>query len=94
MDPNLQTKMVGIRPGEKLHEIMCPLDAYIRTLEFKDHYVIMPTIDFQHNIDFMENALGEQGSPVPENFEYNSGTNPHFMSIDELIELNKMVEIA
>ena len=38
--------MIGIRPGEKLHEIMCPADDSHLTLEFADHYVICPSINF------------------------------------------------
>ena len=94
LQPGIKKKIIGIRPGEKLHEIMCPFDAYIRTLEFDDHYVIKPTIEFNHEIDFSQNALGESGKPVPEGFEYNSGTNPRFLSLDELKELNEAVEVV
>lgn len=85
--PDVRLKIIGIRPGEKLHEIMCPMDACVRTLEFTDHYVIKPTIEYQHDVDFSLNALGEKGKPVPESFEYNSGTNPHFLSVEELRDL-------
>lgn len=87
--PEIKTEIIGIRPGEKLHEIMCPLDSYYLTLEFKDHYVIKPTINFTQVIDYTKNAIGELGKPVVENFEYNSGTNPHFLTVEELREMNK-----
>lgn len=86
--PNLPTKIVGIRPGEKLHEVMCPADLYYETLEFDDHYVIMPSTRFWSNVDFNVNALGEKGCPVPDGFEYNSGTNPHFLTVEELRAMN------
>ena len=41
--PGMPTKVIGIRPGEKLHEVMCPSDLYYDTLEFDDHFVIMPS---------------------------------------------------
>lgn len=85
--PALPTKIVGIRPGEKLHEIMCPSDIYYDTLEFADHFVIMPSTHFT-NIDYTTNAIGEKGKAVPDGFEYNSGTNPHFLTVDELKEMN------
>lgn len=85
--PNLPTKIVGIRPGEKLHEVMCPADLYYETLEFDDHYVIMPSTRFGKHINYKENALGERGRLVPDGFEYNSGTNPHFLTVDELREM-------
>lgn len=85
--PNLPTEIVGIRPGEKLHEVMCPADLYYETLEFDDHYVIMPSTRFLGGTDYTTNALGEKGYPVPDGFEYNSGTNPHFLKVDELREM-------
>ena len=81
---------IGIRPGEKLHEIMVPEEVAHQTLEFHDHYVITPAIKFfERNVDYAENKLGEKGKEVSSKFEYHSGTNPHFLSVDELIELNK-----
>src|SRR6185369_11328890 len=46
MAPGIATRVVGIRPGEKLHEVMCPVDDCHLTLEFADHYVIKPAIRF------------------------------------------------
>lgn len=87
MAPNVPQRVVGIRPGEKIHEVMCPFDDSHLTLAFEDHYVIRPTIKFhQLGIDYTANALGERGAPVEEGFEYNSGTNPHFLSIPEINE--------
>ncbi len=92
MAPQLPQKIVGIRPGEKLHEVMCPVDDSYHTYEFKDYYVIAPSISFNHrNDDFSTNALGQKGKPVHEGFEYNSKNNDHFLSIDELRALNKQV---
>ncbi len=89
MAPGMKTHVVGIRPGEKLHEIMCPADDSHLTFAFDDHYVIAPTIRFHHcDIDFSVNALGERGERVEQGFEYNSGTNPHFFSVDETRAFN------
>ncbi|BCO08496.1 UDP-N-acetylglucosamine 4,6-dehydratase (inverting) [Desulfolithobacter dissulfuricans] len=89
MAPELPTKIVGIRPGEKLHEIMCPADDSHLTLEFSDHYVIRPTITFTgRSNNFICNRLGENGEPVDQGFEYNSGSNERFLSIDEIREFN------
>lgn len=86
--PELPTNIIGIRPGEKLHEIMCPADDSHLTLEFKDHYVITPSITFTRAIDFTINTSDEQGTPVKQGFEYNSGSNPHFLTIDDLKSMN------
>ncbi len=84
MAPNLPQKIIGIRPGEKVHEIMCPLDTAHDTLEFHDHYVIKPTIYEFSNIDYTKNNLGEEGKEVEDGFEYHSGKNPWFLSVEEL----------
>lgn len=84
MAPELSMKVIGIRPGEKLHEVMCPSDIYYDTIEFPDHFVIKPSIKFWEGADYTMNALGEKGKPVPDGFEYNSGTNPHFLTVEEL----------
>lgn len=84
MAPGLPTKVVGIRPGEKLHETMCPADDSHLTLQFADHFVIRPTITFVVQVDYGVNALGEAGVPVEQGFEYSSGSNPRFLDIAEL----------
>jgi len=93
MAPRLSHKIIGIRPGEKLHEIMCPADDSHLTLEFDDHYVIKPTIQFSGWVDFAVNRLGEQGRSVEPGFEYHSGKNPHFLSIDAIADLNSFVGV-
>ncbi|OOE63592.1 UDP-N-acetylglucosamine 4,6-dehydratase (inverting) [Salinivibrio sp. IB282] len=87
--PNTPVKVIGIRPGEKMHEVMCPADDAHLTLEFADHYVICPTIKFYDaDDDYRENALGEKGQPVPEGFEYQSGTNPDVLTVEAILQLD------
>lgn len=94
MAPDIQTEIIGIRPGEKLHEVMCPSDDSHLTLEFDDHYVICPSIKyFGIDLDYTINRLGEKGRSVEQGHEYNSGTNPHFLSVDELADWNNRVVI-
>lgn len=93
MAPGLLHKVVGIRPGEKLHEVMCPADDSHLTLEFEDHYVIAPTITFVNRCnDFKVDRLGETGTPVARGFEYNSGTNPRFLDVPQIVEFNRLAE--
>lgn len=87
--PNLPHKIIGIRPGEKLHEIMCPADDSHLTLEFDDHYVIKPTIQFNNICDFSINKLGEKGVPVEQGFEYNSGNNTEWLTPEQVLEMIK-----
>ncbi|MBV7316396.1 UDP-N-acetylglucosamine 4,6-dehydratase (inverting) [Shewanella sp. NIFS-20-20] len=85
----LEQRIVGIRPGEKMHEIMCPADDSHHTVEFDDHYVITPSIKFfGKEIDYTMNRLGERGHPVAQGFEYHSGNNPHFLTQAEILALD------
>ncbi len=94
MAVELPHKIIGIRPGEKLHEVMCPADDSHLTIAFEDHYVIRPTITFASgNYDFRSNALGETGCDVEQGFEYNSGKNPDFLDVDGIREMNHLAGI-
>ncbi|WP_044419391.1 UDP-N-acetylglucosamine 4,6-dehydratase (inverting) [Halarcobacter anaerophilus] len=87
--PNLSREIIGIRPGEKLHEIMCPADDSHLTLEFEDHFVIQPTISFARKRDYSLNNLKEKGKKVHQGFEYNSGNNSQWLKEDELLKFIK-----
>ncbi len=90
---DLPHEIIGIRPGEKLHEIMCPKDDSHLTYEFKDHFVIKPSIIFYNREnDFSINHLGEEGTLVKQGFEYNSGDNI-FLSHHELNEYEQYLEL-
>ena len=86
MAPNLPTKIIGIRPGEKLHEVMIPKDDSHLSVEFDDHYVIKPTIKFTANdVNYNMNQLGERGVNMEYGFEYSSDTNAKWLSEHELL---------
>ena len=91
MAPNLEREIIGIRPGEKLHEIMCPADDSHLTFEFDDHFVIAPTITFTKRRDYDHNILGEMGTKVAQGFEYNSGNNKEWLEKEELLKLIKEI---
>ena len=85
--------LVGVRPGEKLHEIMVPEEMSRHCIEFPDHYVITPAIlFFDDDIDYTTNRMGEVGAHVNEKFEYHSGTNEHFLTVAEIQALNQATE--
>ncbi len=91
MAPELKIEYIGIRPGEKIHEVMCPRDSAHLTVEFEDHFVIRPSIQFFERSDYFQNKLLEQGNQVGPNFEFDSLTNKHFLSVDEIFDLNSML---
>ncbi|ECQ5526873.1 TPA: polysaccharide biosynthesis protein, partial [Campylobacter jejuni] len=86
--PNLSHKIIGIRAGEKLHEIMISSDDSHLTYEFENYYAISPSIKFvDKDNDFSINALGEKGQKVKDGFSYSSDNNPLWASEKELLEI-------
>jgi len=85
--PELPHEIIGIRAGEKMHEVMITSDD--RVIEFSDYYVIKPTIQFTFKADFTKNALGEIGKDIGIGFEYNSGNNTQWVTNEELLKLIK-----
>jgi UDP-N-acetylglucosamine 4,6-dehydratase len=87
MTGDLPVKVVGIRPGEKLHEVMCPADDSHLTVEFKNHYLIKPTIHLSREVNFNISPQGEIGKPVPEDFQYSSDKNHLWLTPDQVGDL-------
>ena len=68
--PKLPHKIIGIRPGEKIHEIMCSKDDSSYVLKFKNYYVITPNYEFSDNKKrYLSNKSNEIGKSVKVNFE-------------------------
>jgi len=87
--PGMPTKIIGIRPGEKLHEAMVSHEAAHLTLEFSDSYVITPTIEFPHSVDYSCNAVGDRGLPVADEFQYSSDKNTDWLTSSQLLAMLK-----
>jgi len=90
--PNLKQKIVGIRPGEKIHEIMCPNETAHLTFEFKDHFLINSSINVNKDKNKIKNKIGEIGIKVNQDFEYSSGKN-NFLSLKDIKKLNNNLDI-
>jgi len=82
ISPSLKVKEVGIRPGEKIHEQMITKEDAKTTLEFDEYYIILPQIDTENVI-----CKYPEGKPVSPEFEYHSGNNTQWLSVDDMKEL-------
>ncbi len=80
--PQCETRIVGVRPGEKIHELMISRDDARQTLELDNFYVIQPQFNY-----WTRRSSWDEGRKVPEDFEYSSGPNPWRLSIDEMKEM-------
>lgn len=76
--PNCKRQFVGIRPGEKLHEVMIPKDEARNALEFDDFFLIQPHFHFWNYENW------KTGKQVPDGFEYSSDKNDMWLSIEDL----------
>ncbi len=79
--PECRTEIVGIRPGEKLHEIMVPEDDARTTVALEDRYVIMPAFPW------FEDSLYREGKPCPDGFSYSSDKNDRWLTRSELLKM-------
>lgn len=83
--PECETKIVGIRPGEKLHEAMIMEDDARHTVEFDTYYVIQP------EFPFWSKKFAEGGKELPEGFEYTSDKNDEWLTIEKLRNLVNVI---
>ena len=92
IDDKMKKKIIGIRPGEKLNEIMFSYDDSRNAIEFRDYYLLFPsTLNPKDKLKYLKNKLGEQGKLLSKYFEYNSSTNKKFLSIEEIKKINTTI---
>ena len=88
--PECKLKEVGIREGEKLHEVMVTEEDSRTTYEYDDHYIIYPHFDWW---DF-DKHFKEGGKKVKEGFRYSSDNNDKWLNVDELMYLLKQIDVV
>ncbi len=85
--PECEYEVVGIRPGEKLHEVMITEDDSRHALEFDEHYIVEPEFHWWSNESHRDN----DAVPVKEGFRYASDTNDRWLTVEELREMTKTI---
>lgn len=80
--PNIPHKEVGIRPGEKIHEMMISSDDAHNTVEFPDYFIIQPSFQW-----WKKRNNHTQGKSVKEDFEYHSGNNTDWLTVSQIKKL-------
>ena len=83
MAPDAKMKIVGIREGEKIHEVMITKDDSRSTYDYGDYYIIYPNFEW---FDFKK-SFKEGGKPLADGFEYNSGNNTEWLSVEDIHKL-------
>ncbi len=82
--PGAEMRIIGVRPGEKIHEVMVPRDDARHTLEFERFFVIQPDFSF-----WERRTSWNGGKKVGDDFQYDSATNPWFLTVEEMREMIK-----
>jgi UDP-N-acetylglucosamine 4,6-dehydratase len=89
ISPGCRLKIIGIRPGEKLHEVMVPEDDARNTIELEDRFVIMPLFDWSQSEYWLK-----KGKKCPEGFRYGSDTNKWWVTNDELVKMISRLDLV
>ena len=83
--PECKIEIIGIRPGEKVHEELITANDAINTIEFDDYYVIVPYKKSWDNKEFIRTSNSKsQGKFCEYEFSYNSGKNERYLTVEEL----------
>ena len=90
IDSECKTVIVGIRPGEKLHEVMVPEDDARHTLEYEDYFAILPTF---HEWDAQDYMHENGGKPCSDGFRYGSDTNDSWLTVEQLRQMIGLTEV-
>ena len=85
--PGMATRVIGIRPGEKLHELMIGEDDARHTAEFEDHFAIAPEATHHPSMATMERLTGLRGKTVADGFSYASDTNDRWLDVQGVRDL-------
>lgn len=89
--PECEIKTIGIRPGEKLHEVMVPEDDARNTLEYDDYFAILPT----YGDEYRQAYINENGGkPCPEDFRYSSDNNTQWLSVKEMQKMAGLMDAS
>ena len=86
--PGCKTREIGIYPGEKLHEIMVTVEDSATTYEYDKHFIVYPQVTWND-----KQKINTSGKKVKEGFSYSSDNNTEWLSVEEIRELLKTVDL-
>jgi len=86
INPGAEFEIIGIRPGEKLHETLISVDESYNTIEFKEYFIIKPSIYFTGKPEYSVNMWGEKGVKKDYGFRYSSDNNDRWLTVEDLRE--------
>lgn len=81
--PECEQVVIGARPGEKIHEEMITVSDSINTVDLGKYFAILPSA----GVSVESYCAAHGGNPVPQGYSYNSGSNPDFLTVEQLRHL-------
>lgn len=92
--PGAKVNITGIRPGEKLHELLISEDEARNAVELEDMFVVMPPVLLKRKGKLLGRDWEAQGKPLPDGFRYGSNTNPEWLTVDQIKNIVAPIEAA
>jgi UDP-N-acetylglucosamine 4,6-dehydratase len=92
--PGAKVNITGIRPGEKLHELLISEDEARNAVELEDMFVVMPPVLLKRKGKLLGRDWEEQGKSLADGFRYASNTNPEWLTVDQIKSIVAPIEAA
>ena len=93
ISPEAEINVIGIRPGEKLHELLVSEDEARSTVELEDMFVVQP-VDTPWETQWRGQEWAQKGKSLPDGFLYASNNNPEWMTIEQIQDMIAPIETA
>ena len=90
IDPDNNYEITGLRPSEKLHEILISPDESIDIVEFRNYYIIKPSFEFHTRVNYFRSQNNEKGKRIKQGFKYSSDLESNLLSLNQIKKLIKV----
>jgi UDP-N-acetylglucosamine 4,6-dehydratase len=90
IDPNNKYEITGLRPSEKLHEILISPDESIDIVEFRNYYIIKPSFEFHTRVNYFKSQNNEKGKRIKQGFKYSSDLKNNLLNLNQIKKLIKL----
>jgi UDP-N-acetylglucosamine 4,6-dehydratase len=90
IDPNNKYEITGLRPSEKLHEVLISPDESIDIVEFRNYYIIKPSFEFHTRVNYFKSKNNEKGKRIKQGFKYSSDLKNNLLNLNQIKKLIKV----
>ena len=90
IDPNNKYEFIGLRPSEKLHEVLISPDESIDVVEFSNYFIIKPSFEFHTRVNYFKSQNNEKGNKIKQGFKYSSDLRNNLLNLNQIRKLIKV----